>query len=523
MDTSNDVNRVSGRATVSWTPQDNFRGLFIFDIARVREKGQGVKVVAFNPNCGLCGLLNILADPPYGDAFVTDDNFSSYDTGGNTRDIDNWGASMNLEWDIGDYRLVSITAYRDLESLVDISPDGVPYQVLSKRNPLDQDQFSQEFRVHGSAFDNKLKWVAGLYYFEESGFEEARLDVYTDLAFYPPIGGPLPLDAGFIRSWDFSTESFAVFGQGTYTVNDRLNITGGIRFTSEDKDLGRERFRWVLSDTVIAPYATAKESWNDVSPMGSIQYQWNDDLMAYLSVSRGFKSGGHNGESTTSNAFVPFDPETIWTYEVGLKSEWLDRRAQFNMAIFYSDYADMQFEVVRAGADGQPVQTIGNASAAEITGFEVELLAILTEGFTLQAGLGYADASYKEVDPTVGITTDMVLPGAPKWTGSVSGQYEFPLQNGHTLTGRIDYSFRSKTNFDVFNSEFLWQDAYGLLNGRITLQLNNSDWSFSVFGTNLTEEEYFIGGTHLFGNLGVTSRMYERPREWGLSVNYDFN
>ena len=195
---------------------------------------------------------------------------------------------------------------------------------------------------------------------------------------------------------------------------------------------------------------------------------------------------------------------------------------RFNASLFYSDYKDIQFAVVRADPDSfAPISIMDNVSKARVKGFEVDIVAAPASGLTLTVGIGYTDAEYTEVDSTSDITADSKFDKVPTWTVALSGEYVVPLDGLGELIGRLDYAYKTKVYHDVANTPLITQDGYGLLNARLTFESTGDNWSISVFGTNLTDKRYIVAGGDSLA-IGFADVQYARPREWGASLKYNF-
>ena len=515
VDEEGNEDSISGRAIFNWTPSENVAVLFSIDDTKVREKAGAGKTVAINNTTTLAGLLNGFVDPQFGEAFLTDSDFTNYATGGNLNEFDTWGAALTVDWDLGSLAVKSITSYREMDGRVEVEPDGTIYTMINSEQTVEQDQFSQEFQLIGNSFDDRLEWVLGVYYFEESGTEENQLDVYRELSDF------MEFNKSFTRFYQIDNKSYAAFGQGTYALTDKLSLTAGLRYTSEEKEVGRQRASHVTGEETV-PFASVAQDWDAVSGRVGFEYQWNDDVMTYISAARGFKSGGMNGASVVDTDFEPFDPEYIWTYEVGLRSDLLDQRLRFNASLFYSDYEDVQFTVRTTDEMGAPIRIVDNAAKARIKGFEIEAVAEPASGLMLTAGVGYADAEYTKLEPGAPITEDTEFVATPKWTVTLSGQYAAPLGDLGELIGRLDYIHKTKIYHDTGNSPFLRQEGYALLNARLSFENAGGKWALSIFGTNLTDKHYTLAGTDLLGNIGFVQVQYARPREWGVNLKYRF-
>ncbi len=508
--------RLNGRAAFNWTPNENVGVLLSLDAAKIREYGAVREVVKFTEP-PLARLFNMFVNPPYSAAtFATENHFVSFANGENANELDAWGAALTVDWDLGTVALKSITSYRDTDAVNGTDPDGSFYNIIDLRGDVKQDQFSQELQLSGLSFGGRLNWVAGLYYFAEDAFMSQALLVYRELA--DIIG----LDISFVRRYWTDNKSYAAYTQGTYDVNEKLALTVGLRYTTEKKDLARDRFRQ-LSGIVFVPLDSRDATWSAFSPRISLDYKWSDDLMTYVSAARGFKSGGFNAISLNSAEFTRFDPEYIWTYEAGLRSEWYDQRLRFNASVFYSDYTDIQFTVIRGDPNtGEPITVIDNAAKARIKGFELEVVAMPVSQLLLTAGVGYTDAAYTRLDAGLPITLDTRFVKTPKWSTTLSAQYTIPLKGGADIVGQLDWAYKSKIEHDQLNSLVGRQNPYSLVNARLTYVNTDNKWSVSLFGTNLTDERYIMAATDLSNALAFAEVQWARPREWGLNFRYNF-
>ena len=261
-----------------------------------------------------------------------------------------------------------------------------------------------------------------------------------------------------------------------------------------------------------------------MTPRFNLAWQARQNLLLYVSAANGFKSGGFNGFfGDNSDTFLePFDPERVWTYELGVKTDLLSNRLRLNTAFFLNDYTDLQMTASTIDAAGEPAFVVQNAGKAEIRGLELELQLQATQAFRVDFGLGYLDARYTELDAGVtAVSTDGRIPKTPEWNLVLSPEYTFHLPNGGSLLVRADYSYKSKVYNDIANSESIAQAPFGLVNTRASWIPASGAWEVYAYGTNLTDEEYLEHGVfpEAFGpSLGVAGR----PREWGAGVRYRF-
>ena len=237
-------------------------------------------------------------------------------------------------------------------------------------------------------------------------------------------------------------------------------------------------------------------------------------MLAYVSASRGFKSGGFDGRAASAAAAAPYDPETAWSYEVGLKSTLFDRRLVANVAAFWNDYTDLQLSSFTANATGGFQALFTNAGAATIRGIEVELTARPVEPLTINAALGYLDGQYDEyIGPGgVDISDKRKLVNAPEWSGRLGGSYAFDLGDYGTLTLGADASYRSKTYPTVSSSEVVAQKGYTLLDAYARWEEAQGRYYAELGGKNLTDERYVEHAFDLSDSLGYQLAYYGAPR-----------
>jgi len=427
--------------------------------------------------------------------------------------------------------------------------DNTPFDFAQTNQRQDQNQLAQEFQFSGRSFDDRLDWLAGVYYFRERGtddnvvhFGHGLLDALEAFPgpFIPLIPGlacpappPAPcaggagnpvnlfLDTDLIPITKIDTQSYAIFGHGIFAITDKLSLSFGARYTYEDKRWFITSYRPVAGFFAVPPNML-QENWDEISPKVGLEYAVTDDLMVYVQRSEGFKSGGWNPRMFDDQFLVPYDPEFLTSYEFGWKSQWLDQRLSFNGAVFIYDYKDLQLSSFAPNPDPTIViLTVQNAGEVSIHGFEMEIAARPIERLDIQIGVGYQDNEYDTLDPSVPWTIDNVLPDAPKWTVSTGVQYQHPLGDFGKLTWRADGSFKSKTYKDAQNEEDIAQGDRFLLNARLAFTSIDERWELALFGTNLTDEEYITRGLH-FADFGFTNVYGGRPREWGLSASYRF-
>lgn len=439
---------------------------------------------------------------------------------GNSAITEIQGASLRFEYELSpSLTFKSITAYRELEAFWASNSDHSPLPGIETVNDQKQSQFTQEFQLLGAG--DRFNWVVGAFYMSEEG-EALNVVAFPDVIFRSGGG--------------FETTSTAVFAQGTYEILPSLELTAGLRYTEETKSYDTLNNQetigvlvnvpgrvWLDLRAFPAPFVTTPtpdvES-EELTPLVSLAYHFNEDLMTYASFSRGYKSGGYEQRLAPTTPAVPsFDPEFVDTYEIGLKGSFADGRLNFGAAVFHSDYQDMQISVV----DG-PAPTITNAGDATIQGAEIELSWRPIDDLRLSAYAGYLDASYDTLSMRAqfsGIQLSDRLPNTSEWQYGASISYEFDVSSNLTLRPHVDWSYRSSMELDAANEPLLHQPGYSLVNAALTLTPRDERWALSLSGRNLTDETYLVSGIAQY-NIGEIEGQYARPQEWALSFQYRY-
>ncbi|MEM1103230.1 MAG: TonB-dependent receptor [Pseudomonadota bacterium] len=504
--TFGDIERVGVKGTLLWAPTDRLEVVVRGDYARDRGSPNPVLNVGLNPNAfGIApGSIN-----PDAANDRSDDIYDSFQSVPAINDLDTWGGSITAEYDAGAVTLKSISAYRGLDANNWQDFDGTLFSYYDVNVQFEQEQFSQEFQVLGTSLDDRLDWIFGLYYFYENSVEAQDLCNPT----LPPIVRGEFRCAVWDQDREQDVNAYAAFGQFSFDLTDRLSLTGGLRYTYEEKDFD-------TTQTPPFPFAqpfsvSASADFDDISPRAGIEYQAAEDVLVYFSYSQGFRSGGFNGRLLTPAGLDTYEPDINNTYEIGAKTELFDRRLRLNAAAFYTKYKDIQQSVT----DPEVFFRITNAAEAEIKGFEIEATAAPTDNLLFDLGVGFTDSEFTEVDPGLavsGVFEGNELAFAPNWTVNAGGQYTVPLGEIGNLRMRADYFYISEHFFAPVNSPLERQGGYGLLNLQVTWDSPDDRYSISAFGTNVTDEEYFVFGQDATVTQGVAYVHVGDPAEWGL-------
>jgi iron complex outermembrane receptor protein len=398
--------------------------------------------------------------------------------------------------------LTSLTAYRKSDYRFFIDSDSTELPVLTSDVPDRQHQVSQEVTL--VQHKSKLIWIAGAFFFADHNEGQVEITVYprrTQIRPFATVRG---------NAW-------ALFGQATYRVSSRVSLTGGVRYTDEQKHLNNIGGEYVIGTAILNNPASFYDfvdsaTYHAWTPKGSIEVQASRNTFVYFSATRGFKSGGFN--ITAQEPGKAFGPEFAWSYEGGLKRTMAGGRVRANTAMFYNAYRDLQVQSFVRPA----VIDISNAGAASIKGLEVEVAATAGRVVQFAGNVSWLEATYDRylARGPGGTTFDAAgnrLNNAPEWSGGGSAVYEFATGRSGTASVRGDVSWQSRVFFTPVNDAIETQHAYGLLHLRAGFEPRSRRWEMAVYVRNAGNREY-ITGTANVPPTAFTARPGE-PREWG--------
>ncbi len=493
-------------------PNDQLSVQINADHHEVEETGQGTRVL----NDGrIFGFLDIaLQTPPALGPFAAAQQ--QFATPSLVADETNINATVS--YDFGNVTFESITSYRD-QSLIGVNPFAAAASIEIGQ---ESDLFAQELRFSGEALNDRLKWQFGGFYADEQGID---ID-----------------NVGTTRTTEAENETVAIFGQGTYAITDRLNFTGGLRYTEEDRALAL-----IVSTTAGEPLVPQQEvSFNGTSWTAGLDYKVTDEALIYGTVSRGFRSGGIDDEAISLLVTLPgttiddltIDPEFVTNYEVGFKADFFNNTLRWNSAAFYSDYTDIQvqgFDPVLTDANGQAIITIANSAEAELYGFESELTYVPNDNLSLGATIGYTKGEFQEFldeDLGSGVVTDRSDEeiGGPEWQLSAFGRYEDDLTENIRAGAQLNYTYRGEEELlgGVAVQSFVdpsqaFLESFGTFNGQIDFDIENWGTNVAFYGRNLFDNDHDTTGFALvaFG-LGLAQRAPGAPRTYGVRVRKSF-
>jgi iron complex outermembrane recepter protein len=422
-----------------------------------------------------------------------------------------------------DLYLKSITSFEKTVRSTASSESASPFLLVAgvgdDQNPH---QFTQEIQVGGDAFDDKLKWVTGYYYYHLKGDDDAE-----NVEIVPFLANPV------IAQSEFTDKSNSGYGQGTYALTSDVHATVGVRYTSESTKLTLGNRNPVACDVQGVPPTGAPcsadfyNSFHNTSYTAGLDWQALEHLMLYAKTSTGFRAGGTNQRS---NPALPYAPETVTDYEIGGKSEWFDQRLRVNLAVYHSNYKDIQ-RTISVIESGSLVTEVQNAASAKINGAELEVTARPFRPLRLSAFTAYTDPKYNTYNGfnAVGTAVDLSgnrFPNVSRWQAGAAATHTLNDSFG-PLDTTVDFSFRSTVDYvpDNHSAESAFsttQSGYGLLNARLSQEISNWNTTVSLWGKNIANKRYFVGGNDFSTSLGFAYTIPGAPATFGVEIRKRF-
>jgi iron complex outermembrane receptor protein len=584
-------NSLSYRGSLLWD-QDDFSAQFTFDHFEADERAplgtcrftgpdnpfaaQGLPFLA--TIFGVYGDMKANCESTTKDVSIDNTNNESAKS-----DVDAY--TLRLGYDFDGVELTSITSLRKIDNfngswgwVMGNGPNVNFLEILN--NKSENEIFSQELRLTGST-DN-LNWVVGAYLFKEESEESLDAPLFRGVTIPSPADWPFfyaPNPAGGTvgdgvvgaqlygsryQAYDVVNKNKAVFAEATYTFNDRWDLTLGARYTEDDREFTRIQTLFggdfdpayfcpgmptvELAPGVVIPGSDRcfqDVSYDKITPRAIVNYQLNDDVMFYASYSVGYSSGGFNQDVRMR----AYEPEVSDNYEFGFKSEFFDSKLRVNASAFINDYQNQQLTVGRV-VNGQATADLINAQEAQIKGLELEVLGQLTDALSIAISAGYIEGDYKkftvddnaiETNSDTGEITEVIVVrdlsdvefgnNGDELSFDVSLLHIMDLGNNGDITSSLGYSYKDDQYSTLRNTPSSFEPSYWLLDSRVTWNLPNGKTHISLWGTNLTDEEYVdtqinqsgdlaVGGTD--PSLGMTAVYWGAPQRFGLEVRHTF-
>jgi len=565
---------IGGRGMLRWEASDDFEILLTADYQNETAEPKADTIVAIDPGAGAVfsgavapfppfGPLPGFSGPPYDERFLPPNPFVTFATYNDPRsgltfkpetEYESRSATARADWGITDgIDMALILAYADITSTLVSDADGSPINVQSTSGVQTIDYTTVELRFSGRAFD-RMDWTVGGFYYDGESVNNQVVSI-PFLGFVANFPNPVPLDdpsRPFVNTDNVhENNNESAFAHVVFDITDQFAVTAGVRYSNDEKVVAFDNTRVQVPRVVV-------EGDNTDYKLG-IDYQFTPDILAYASWSTGYRPGSYNPRPFQATQVVAVDAEDSEAYELGVKSDWFDRRLRTNLAVFYTDwktritpvggtecllidvgpppvYFDDDPLVPGSVTDGlgnvcDPGETTSRTfyenTPGEVEGVEVEMSWEPVDGLVLSGVYGWIDWESPDIndDPTV---TSERPPYVPEDNWALSMSYAWALASGASLTPRLDYYGQAEIcSQNVFTTSTFpdasCTDAYELLNARLEWRSPEDKWTVAVGATNLTDEEYFynkfdltaFGQPHAEGQPG-------RPREWYVTLGRNF-
>ena len=529
----------AGRFSLHWNAADNVNVDYFFEMGKLES------TPIYDQNVALEGLAPSLNGFPgsYTNADgPRDRTYREFDLPLSKSDFE--GHGLTVAWDVSDnFSINSLTGYRELSYRA--------YQDYAESfligfqtdDDINTHQFSQEFQFVGSALDDRLEYLVGLYYFEEKGSHRQLLD----MTLYDAVAAPVAIPSD--RDVSAEAKSKAIFAQATWTpaiLDDRLSLTLGGRYTKDERSATR---RFEQAGFLLEPGGSNDQDFSKFNPSFTANFNWNDDISTYAKVVTGYKAGGSSESGPAGSFDMTFDPEEVTSYEIGMKSYWWDRRVRLNVAAYYSEFDDMQLAFVVDPTNSAVVQS-QNAGSATVQGGEIELLVMPIDDLTLSLDVSYLDASFDEVEVLPGTVYDnrtnpsspytvgqnikdvFVMPYAPEKSVALGAEYVFYRFDQGDVTANLNYRWQDEQALTANAGGAVplyknyWQPSFGLLDARVTLAMDlprGDRAKIGLWGKNILDKEYRV---HVTGNggsvdtAGIPAGYFSKAEAWAEPASY---
>ncbi len=543
----NGANNVAGRAMLQWQPTEELTFLFNVHGGSVANRPIEYRHIgdldpttlgnAVPTQCSITASYAGQCTDLFG--YGTPSNF--YHGEFNRRvhlDVHSVGGYLRADYSPGWINLSSITSFEHIDKLHPEDSDASPNRLLEINFGVRANTITEELRATGKGQD--YNYQAGLYYLNENLHQNQPIYILLDGDNF--FGGPGSADGVAFQAFDQSqqiTNAYAAYAQGDYDITDALKLTLGGRITTETRGfsyLGQIQYQLggmnnfgpltTLADTRERQTSTAF-NWK-----AALGYQITDKILAYGSVTTGYKSGDFNGSflstvpAEIARQLAPVKPEYVTSFEVGEKSTFFDDRLVIDTSAFYNQYRDMQvFVLVNpvAGGSGLPVNVLDNAPKAHTEGIDAKLVGKPIDNLTgtFQFGLleTRIDQFVANVDPTQPDLKGKQLPLSPHFSMAGTLDYTVPFYDGN-LDFEFNADFKSHQFFDSTNDPYTTQNAYWIENARIAYAFDDSEWEVAAFARNIGNQKYFLDEFDLTSPFGFIQGITGQPRTVGVEVNF---
>ncbi len=564
--------------------------------------GKAIIASDFNPGAGLGAIFNAIYNGGLaalgGPSYTLVDDAIERARGRDVTDVEssfiprdevkNTFLANATEYDFNDNLTIkNIFGYRKVEVLNAIDSDGMSLPLtgsnsvdsptwpsnekLPSERKLDGEQYSNEIQLFGDAFDDRLEWLAGVYYYRMKGSEHFLATNTSRNPDFDNLSSPVPIPQveaifdvaqnGLYSSSSFAdvkNEAYAIFGEGTYSFTDDISLTVGLRQSWDKRELTSKNIGTDFFNATAPPACvvlgrdgnpvgptcsrTENESYSKPTWRVAFNYEPGMNNLLYASISTGYRTGGFQTRAKDNLSFEPFDPETVISYEIGHKADWqvgILGNLRSGIALYYQDYDDIQKTQGLSSPDGI-VTVVLNAGKAVIRGVDLDLTLAPTDNLLFTVGYAYIDAYYKEWQAGEFDNKDSPFVYIPDNSVFATARYTLPLDSAIGdvyISGGLYYqsavdTFQQLQHLDVlvpdpdeaaYAKKDQRLDAYSVWNFRIAWDgIMGTNLDLEAFVNNAFDEEYAVGSTPVIDSLGLNMKTYGAPRTYGASLQWRF-
>jgi iron complex outermembrane receptor protein len=517
---------------------DDWSLLVVGDWLRDNIGSQGDKIINLTPGSRTATYPGKLDPPsPYGslfnyiggDLYTNDANFYPQNV------VKVSGVSAALTGDLGFATFKDIIAYRHVNVGRAQDTDGTPYDIIKNDlNPVKSDSYSEEAQLLGKSFDNRLEWIGGLYYFHEMGLDGLQTTVM-------PLDHPLPtVQPSHLIANNFNSGrniSYAAFGQMTYAILPNLRLTGGVRYTYDERYAQEDSSATDVIHKIVLctlPVGIRITPTQCVSPQLGARYHYfpwtvklaykpTNEINIYASHAESFRSGGFpQAGGTNVRSYIPFGPEHTSTEEIGAKIDWWSHHLRTDLALYHTQYDDIQLNTFALTSTGAPYNVVGNFGKGRIDGIEFEQGALLGD-LRLNGTYGFLNARFVE-GPYRGRPYLIV----PNQTASLSADYPVEVSFG-TVTFHADYEWKTRVQYQYNSPQASrgaaldGQQPYEIVNLMASLDLGSIPLTIRFWVKNLTDKRYVVWVSDQSASLGGEYAVPGDPKTFGVTFRYRFH
>lgn len=536
------------RIAFKWLASDTLTARLSADTARDRDETVPEVPLIINPSYPRSDLAVFntkvavpLAGVPINASFINPNPYSNYATFNNpfsgltfsnTNPQTIWNITAKLDWQLpGHMNFTSISGYHNQDGTIEEYKNG-PIPINMVQNTIRYESYSEEARLNGIAIGDKLEWTAGLYYFHGAGTQKGDVDLLASQI--GPFFGVHELLYSPTTDRDES-----IYLHGLYHLTDELSLEAGARYSHDKFEYTYEGINlpqtpvnglkapgsYVFGAPAISP---GSKTTSRVDPKLAVQYQWTPHFMTYAEYATGFKGAGSNPTPLNAAQATSFDAEKLKSYEIGAKSDWLDRRLTVNGDIYYNDVSGLQLVGFAPTTVGGTITL--NAGRARIEGAELEIQARPLRNLVFNISgdymhFRYADLGAAAFDPAKnpgGLFLNDIAPFSPKAKGNVGVQYTLGIGSLGTVTPRVDATYTSRVYFDPQNLLASSQGGYALLNGHLMYAARDGKWTAALDVNNLTGKLYYLSMFNQLSSFGILTGQPGMPRNVLVSLKYSF-